>query len=108
MASDPIEVKGEKPPPFWGLLSLAIPVGSVMLCLIIVANGSKGVGGDMVGLGFLIYGFVGVGIASVFGLVAGWIAVKKDEGMIGLAIAGSLLNMAIALLGSFMLLLTRN
>ena len=74
-----------------------------MLGFLVVASGSKGVGGDLVGFGFLIYGVVGVGAASIFGVVAAYIAIKREEKWIASAIIGFLLNLAFTLLGAFVL-----
>lgn len=93
------EQSPQEPRYLWGPLSVAIPIISVVVGFLFVASGSKGVGGDMVGLGFLLYAGVGVGIAGIFGEAAAIRAIMKGEDRITLAFAGLFLNLILIALG---------
>lgn len=88
-------------PAFWGLVSLATPITAILVGFLFVASASKGVGGDMVGAGFLIYAAVAVGGVGIFGAAAAVRAIKKEEKWIALAILGLLLNLAFIAVGAF-------
>ena len=86
---------------FWGPMSLAIPVVAVVVGFLVVAGASKGVGGDMVGFGFLLSALVGLGIAGMLGGVSAIYALKQKEKWVVLPIIGLLLNLAFVLIGVF-------
>ncbi len=88
-------------PVFWGPVSIAIPIGALVIGFLVVAGASKGVGGDMVGFGFLIYAAIAVGAAGIFGAAAAIRAIKKEEKWIALAVLGLLLNLAFIAVGAF-------
>ncbi|RRJ94315.1 hypothetical protein Ga0100231_008050 [Opitutaceae bacterium TAV4] len=88
-------------PIFWGPVSIAIPTAALVIGFLFVAGASKGVGGDMVGFGFLIYAAVAVGAAGIFGAAAAIRAIKKEEKWIAFAFVGLLLNLAFIAVGGF-------
>jgi hypothetical protein len=88
-------------PVFWGPLSLAIPVGAVVISFLFIASASKGVGGDMVGFAFFIYAAIAVGCAAILGIGAAFLAMRKKERFIALAIVGFLMNLVLIAIGVF-------
>ncbi len=88
-------------PVIWGPLSLAIPVGAVVISILFIASASKGVGGDMVGFAFLIYAAIAVGCAAILGIGAAFLAIRKKEKYIALAIVGFITNLVLIAIGLF-------
>jgi hypothetical protein len=91
-------------PAFWGPISVAVPAVVTVIGFLAVASASKGVGGDMVGFGILVYALGAAGLGSVFGLFAAGVAMKKNERRIVFAIIGFIVNLPIAAVGLYVLL----
>jgi hypothetical protein len=83
----------------WGMLSIAIPILAVLIGFLIVADASRGVGGDMVGPAYFVYAELGVGIAGIFGAAAALRSILKREDCLTLASVSLLLNFAFIVLG---------
>jgi hypothetical protein len=95
------DTPAQESPSFWGPVSLALPLIAVVLAFLVVAGASKGVGGDMVGFGFLLYALIGLGIVGVLGIAAAIRALVKNEKGIVFPIVGILLNLVFVMVGIF-------
>ena len=84
----------------WALLSIAIPVVAVVLGFLVVASGSSGAGGDMVGQGLFVYAMAGAGIVGVFGTAAAIKSVLRREDCLTLASVSLLVNLALVVVGA--------
>ena len=83
-------------PPFWNIVSLALPAAALAIGVLVLMTNRGGRGGDYAGaLGGAIITLIVIGGICVFGLAAAMVALKRGERMAWLSALGILANVTL-------------